>query len=535
MQASMTDSLPTLTPECIFSLLSGRFEDSFLSLKDLPHPEEFKDMQKAVSRIQWAIENRERIMLIGDYDVDGVISTSVMKLFFASIAYPLEWIIPNRFRDGYGLSTTLIPRIKEADLVITVDNGISAVEAAKACRDLDIDLIITDHHIVPKIVPDAYAIINQKQKACHFPYAEICGAQIAWYLCTALNQALGSKIDMKAYLELVAIAIVADMMPLQHINRAMVQAGIRLLNQSQRPCIKAFKEHSHKSGLTSEDIAFFLAPILNSAGRLEDASQAVDFVCSKNMYDARVYLEQLIVLNEQRKALEQEITDEAMQKVDSSSKVIVVSSEGWHEGVVGIVAARIARKFEKPAIVLNQKERLCKGSGRSFNGCDLFSLVDAQRGILEKFGGHSAAIGLSIDADRLEQFREALNRKAEALCSQEAFVDPDILGILSFQHVEFPLLALIAQFEPFGTGNSKAKFMTQNVEVLAVQKMGKEGNHLRLTLREADTIHQGVQFKTYECYTPGEHVHIVYTLSENHFRGNTTIQLMVERIIRIGA
>ena len=532
MQASMTDSLPTLTSERIFALLSERFDQRFLSLKDLPHPSLFKDMEKAVGRITAAIRQQETIVLIGDYDVDGVISTSIMKLFFASIDYPLVWIIPNRFRDGYGLSTTLIPRIKEADLIITVDNGISAVEAANACRELGIDLIITDHHIVPEVVPEAYAIVNQKQKACHFPYAEVCGAQIAWYLCSALNQSLGSNIDMKGYLELVSVAVIADIMPLQHINRAMVQAGIKLLKQSQRPWIRAFKEQSHKDTLTSEDIAFFLAPLLNSAGRLEDASLAVDFVCSRTIYDARVHLEQLIVLNEQRKGLEQEITNEAIERADSSTKVIVVSSEGWHEGVVGIVAARIARKFEKPAIVLNQTGTLCKGSGRSFNGCDLFSLVDTQRGILEKFGGHSAAIGLSIRADRLEQFRQGLHTYAATHCSEERCVDPDILGLLPFACINFSLLGLIAQFEPFGEANSKPKFVTRNIEILAVQKMGKEGNHLRMTLREADTIHQAVQFKTYEKYMPGERVDIVYTLSENHFRGTATIQLMVERIIR---
>jgi single-stranded-DNA-specific exonuclease len=527
----MTNSQPNLTYEAIFTLLSKRFEDTFLSLKDLPHPSAFKDMDRAVARIVQAIENGEKIMLIGDYDVDGVISTSVMRLFFEAIDIPLAWIIPNRFRDGYGLSPTLIPRIEGYDLVITVDNGISAVEAASECARLGIDLIITDHHIVPEVKPHAYAIINQKQPECSFPHTEVCGAQIAWYLCSALNKILDTKVDMKQYLELVAMAIIADIMPLQHINRAMVQAGIRLLNQSQRPCIRAYSEQSNKQQLVSEDIAFGLAPILNSAGRLEDASLAVDFICSANIYDARSHLETLATLNESRKALEQQITDEATHHVDAGSKVIVVASKQWHEGVVGIVAARLARKFERPAIVLTENEGFYKGSGRSFNGCDLFGLVDTQREILEKFGGHSAAIGLAIKEEHLDTFRKAVDAEVASFCSQEPFVDPDILGELPFEQIGFPLIEMIAQFEPFGEGNPKPKFLTRDVEILAVQTMGKEGNHLRFTFQHHGMILNAVQFKTYAQYEVGQRVGIVYTVNVNHFRGESTVQLMVECIV----
>jgi single-stranded-DNA-specific exonuclease len=529
----MTNPPRTLTYEAIFTLLSKRFDNTFLSLKDLPHPSTFKDMDRAVARIVQAIQNHEKIILIGDYDVDGVVSTSIMQRFFDAIDYPLAWIIPNRFTDGYGLSTTLIPRVAEYDLVITVDNGISAVEAANECDRLGIDLIITDHHIVPETIPKAYAIINQKQSECNFPHAEICGAQIAWYLCSALNKTLQTKRDMKVYLELVAMAIIADVMPLQHINRAMVQAGIKLLNQSQRPALRAYREQRNKQELSSEDIAFGLAPILNSAGRLEDASLAVAFLCSTNIYDARTQLESLMALNDARKALEQEITDAATTEVDEGDKVIVVASENWHEGVVGIVAARLARLFERPAIVLTKNGDVYKGSGRSFNGCDLFGLVDTQRQMLQKFGGHSAAIGLAINKNNLDAFRRALNIKATTLCNQKPFIDPDILGELPFSQIGFPLIEMIAQFEPFGEANPKPKFLTRDVEILAVQTMGKESNHLRFTFGNQGTIHNAVQFKTYEQYDIGQKVDVVYTINKNYFRGDTTIQLMVEQVIRM--
>ena len=274
-----------------------------------------------------------------------------MKLFFEEIGYEIEWIIPNRFRDGYGLSSNIVPRILGTDLAITVDNGISAVYAAKLCKEEGIELIITDHHILPPEVPDAYAIINQKQEACTFPYADVCGAQIAWYLIASLKNALNVKIDMMAYIELVAIAIIADMMPLQHINRTMVLAGIQALNQSKRPAIKAFLEHSQKEHIDAEDIGFFLAPLLNSAGRMEDASFAVDFLASTNIYDARVRLERLISFNTLRKSTEHEITQKAMLQVDHKDEVIIVEGRAWHEGVIGIVAARVARACEKPCII----------------------------------------------------------------------------------------------------------------------------------------------------------------------------------------
>jgi single-stranded-DNA-specific exonuclease len=211
--------------------------------------------------------------------------------------------------------------------------------------------------------------------------------------------------------------------------------------------------------------------------------------------------------------------------------VIVVASKQWHEGVVGIVAARLARKFERPAIVLTENEGFYKGSGRSFNGCDLFGLVDTQREILEKFGGHSAAIGLAIKEEHLDSFRKALDAEAASFCSQEPFVDPDILGELPFEQIGFPLIEMIAQFEPFGEGNPKPKFLTRDVEILAVQTMGKEGNHLRFTFQHHGMILNAVQFKTYAQYEVGQRVGIVYTVNINHFRGESTVQLMVERIV----
>ena len=522
-----------LTYQALEILLKNRFEEGFLSLKDLPQPSAFKDMDKATERIVSAIKNREKITIIGDYDVDGVTSTSLMKLFFEEIEYPIEWVIPNRFKDGYGLSANIIPRILGTDLAITVDNGISAVFAAKLCKEQGIELIITDHHLLAPEVPECYAIIDQKQDECTFPYEDVCGAQIAWYLIASLKNALDIQINMISYMELVAIAIIADMMPLQHINRAMVEAGTRALNRSKRPAIKAFLEYHKKEFIRAEDIGFFLAPLLNSAGRMDDAKYAVEFLVSTNIYDARVRLERLIDFNNVRKTTEQLITAKTLAQVNPEDEVIVVEGEEWHEGVVGIVAARVARHYEKPCIVLsnNSKGRL-KGSGRSFGSCDLFSIVDSCRTHLEKFGGHRSAIGLSLRTENLKVFKKKLQENYIKGNYIKEEIDPDIVGELTFSDISFDLTKLIKKYEPYGQGNPTPKFISTNVEILQADSMGKEGEHLRFSFVQEGIVMAGVQFKTREVYEVGSMVDIVYTVNENHFRGNVSLQLLVEKIVQ---
>ncbi len=522
-----------ITPQEIEQKLQQRFsKDGFLSLSNLPHPSTFKDMDKATQRIITAIQKNEKIVLIGDYDVDGVISTSLIRLFFEAIDVELEWIIPNRFSDGYGLSPKIISRIVDYDLAITVDNGIAAVEAAKLCKDYGIELIITDHHLLPEKLPEAYAIIDQKQVDCTFPYEEVCGAQIAWYLIASLNKALQANVDTKSYIALVSIAIIADMMPLQHINRAMVISGLKLLSKGEIPAIKAFMERLDKSSLNAEDIGFQIAPVLNSAGRMDDAKWSVEFLMSRNIYDARVRLDRLVAFNEQRKATEQQITEEAIAMVSPEDKVIVVAGEQWHEGVVGIVAARVGRRFEKPTIVLTQSENGdLKGSGRSFHACNLFKITQGCHTLLNKFGGHHAAIGLSLPVENLELFRAKLQENYRLENYSDIEVDPDILGELSFSHINFNLLSMMKRYEPYGQGNIRPKFITTNVLIEEVNSMGKNKEHRRFTFSHDNVILQAVLFKTKELFEVGQSINIVYGINENNFNNRTNIQLMIEKLI----
>ena len=516
--------------EAVEARLKERFDDRFLRLGDLPDPSRFKDMDRAVDRIAQAIETGERIVLVGDYDVDGVSATAIMRRFFREIDVPLEWIIPNRFRDGYGLSTTLFPKISHADLVITVDNGIAAVEAAELCQEAGIDLIITDHHIVPETPPPAYAIVNQKQPECSFPYAEICGAQIAWYLCAALNRRLGKKVEMKALLELAAPAIIADIMPLQHINRAMVRQGLRILERSESPFIVAWRNRTGKTNLRAEDIAFGLAPLINSAGRMEDASLACEYLCAESLPEARRLLGELEGFNERRKGMEEMIFQEAMECVDPEAPILLVAGEAWHEGVLGIVAARLARRLERPAIVLTRTESGYKGSGRSFGNCHLFDLVQTQREHLEKFGGHATAIGLSLKAEALEPFTEELRLEAERRCRREALPDPEILGEIGFDLIDWELYRLLERFEPYGEGNPRPKFITRDVRIEGLRQLGSDGQHLKMQLQEGERILEGIQFRFPELPSAGESVDILYTLNENRFNDRSTLQLLIEKI-----
>ncbi len=517
----------------IEAILQDRFEGSFLSLKDLPDPYMFKDMQRAIERIVEAINKRERIILVGDYDVDGVSSTAIMRRFFAKLNFPLKWVIPNRFNDGYGLSPTIFPRLKDADLVITVDNGIAAHEAALLCKEAGIDLIITDHHIVPPTPPQAYAIIDQKQPSCSFPYRDVCGAQIAWYLCAALNRRLKAGIDMKALLELTSLAIIADIMPLSHINRTMVIHGLRLLERSDSPFIVAWRERSGKRNLRAEDIAFALAPLINSAGRMEDASIACDFLCATTQEEAIGLLNSLEEFNRRRKGIEEIIFQEALESVNIHAPIAIAVGEEWHEGVLGIVAARIARHLQRPALVLSRFGSIYKGSGRSFGSCHLYDLLLTQSHLMEKFGGHAAAVGFSIKPQKLESWIESLQEEAKRNCSFEKFRDPDILGEIGFDLVGWELYRLLERFEPYGEGNPRPKFITRGLHVEAIKVMGSDGQHFKATLSDGIFRHEAIQFRSHTPPKVGDRIDLVYTINENSFNGRSAIQLLIDRYRQI--
>jgi len=522
-------SYKILDKSLIYNSLYNRHKGEFLTLKDLPFPNTFKDMDRGVKRIVQAIKLGEKIALIGDYDVDGVVATTVIREVFATINYPLNWIIPNRFRDGYGISKGIIDRI-DANVIITVDNGIAAVEAGDICLQKGIDLIITDHHSVPPVIPKAYAIINQKQEECNFKYKEICGAQIAWYFALAVAKELGVTIDSKELMGLVALAIVADIMPLTGINRVMLIAGIEYLKRSKKPFLEALCQKEMLKGLNSEKIAFYLAPLINSAGRLSDASLASDFLFTNSLEEAKLILDELISLNQERKTIERNITKEALKQVKPNDNIAIVWGREWNEGVVGIVAAKVAEHFKIPAIALSCKDGICKGSGRSYGDCDLYKLTSKARDFYLKFGGHKAALGLSFEEEKMPLIKSILNIEASKICIDE-YIDKSIMGVLSFAYIDFELLDILEKFEPYGEANPKPKFIAKELEVLEVAEVGATKEHKRYRLREKNIILSAIEFRSKSSINRGDRVNIVFTLSRNEYNGKEYINLYIEEFI----
>ncbi|MEA1983973.1 MAG: single-stranded-DNA-specific exonuclease RecJ [Campylobacterota bacterium] len=526
------NDIPNINKQELFELLSSRFEMEEKKLSQIPSPALLHDGVNAAKRIAEAIRANKRITLVGDYDVDGVSSTAIMVDFFRQIPYPLEAIIPNRFRDGYGVSPNVLERV-DTDLVITVDNGISAIEAARICKERGIDLIITDHHTPSEVLPDALYIVDPKLEACEYPFKEICGAQVAWLMLGLVKKELSLNIDMLQFLDILAIAIIADIMPLIDINRALVKRGLQLLMTSQRPSSIIIRDFLNKKSITSEDIAFSIAPRLNSAGRLEDASIALDFFTAPDTNRAYKQFELLGKLNDLRKETEAQTTQKAISQVNANDKVIVVSGEGWHEGVVGIVAARLVDKFGRPAIVLSVEDGIAKGSARSIGDVSIYELIKANEGFLTKFGGHKMAAGLGLKEENIVTFRETINISASTIAEEDFIPKSQVSGILSAEDIDLELLGLLEQFEPFGEANLRPTFLLKDAEVVGIKLMGADKSHSRIEVRQYPHQRKTVEiiaFRTVFEMPEDRKITCSYGVAKNEFNGKVNVQLLCSKI-----
>jgi single-stranded-DNA-specific exonuclease len=528
----MLNNTPQLTKSDLFELLSKRFDSEDKKLSQIPNPALLLNATKAAKKIAQAIQTNKRITLVGDYDVDGVSSTAIMVDFFRQIPYPLEAIIPNRFRDGYGVSPNVLERI-DADLVITVDNGIAAIEAAKICKKRGIDLIITDHHTPSDILPDAFAIVNPKLPHDTYPFREICGAEVAWLLLALVKKELRLDINMKQFLDILAIAVIADIMPLVNINRTLVKEGLKLMMTSNRPSSIIIRDFLNKSKITSEDIAFQIAPRINSAGRLEDASIALNFFTAPDTNTAYKQFELLGKLNELRKETEIKTTNEAIGSVDENDRVIVVAGEGWHEGVVGIVAARLVDRFGYPAIVLSLENGIAKGSARSIGDVSIYELIKANEHLLTKFGGHKMAAGLGLQEANIAAFRKAINETAKAIPAEDFIPKEQVSGILSTEDIDIELLRLLEQFEPFGEANPRPTFLIKDAEVVNIKLIGADKSHSRIEIRQyphqRKTI-EVVAFRRVFEMPESRKITCSYSVAKNEFNGKISAQLLVNKI-----
>ena len=512
-----------LTKQKIRELLSENIIE--ISPNEIPHFNEIKNIEIATNRIIKAIKNNEKIVVVGDYDVDGVTASSIVNQFFKKIDYAVEIIIPDRFEDGYGLTPNIMNKIDECDVLITVDNGISSYEAAEICKLRGIDLIITDHHTPTYPLPEAFCIIDTKQKDETFPFKEICGAEIAWYLCASINKSLETNIDMREFLDLLVLAIIADVMPLTHINRILVKMGLARLSKSNKPFAIILREFFNKTYFNSEDIAFNIAPRINSAGRMTNAKIAFEFLNSEDVNSARIYFDKLNETNENRKEIEKNITSICIE--NSNNQNFIIASGDFHEGVVGIVASRLVHHYKLPAIVFSDKGDILKGSGRSLGDVNLYELIDKCKEFTIGFGGHKLACGLAIKKENLDKFSKKIDEETKKLPKEYFYLDEFILGELPLSECDFELLEIIKSFEPFGEGNPRPKFKSF-VKIEHIRNL--KDNHYKLIVSQNGVYKDAIIFRyDGEFYDECE---IVFTLSENHYNGNTNIQLMVEKIIK---
>lgn len=509
------------------------------SLKDLHDPMLMKDMQKAVDRILKAFQQREKILVFGDYDVDGTTAVACMFQFLNRIYEPtlLEFYIPHRYREGYGVSQMGIDYAKEKDfnLIISLDCGIKSVELIAYAKELGIDFIVCDHHLPDAALPPAVAILNPKQKDCNYPYKELCGCGVGFKLITALANNFGFADEyVFEYLDLVATAIAADIVPMTGENRILAFHGLKKANENPNRGIKALKQ---LSGLIKEmhitSLVFMIAPRVNAAGRMDDATKAVQMFIAKTDEEALGFAEQLHSDNTDRKEADTNITEEALAIIYADEKLIhrkstVLYQPHWHKGVVGIVASRLIENFYRPTIVLTKSGEVLGGSARSVPGFNLYEAVHACREHLLGYGGHFAAAGMTLLPEQFEafsnKFEEVVSSTIEPrLLIPEIIIDAEI----ELKDIKQSFFSIISQMEPYGPDNMRPVFITRNVMDTGWSRIVKE-LHIKFVLRQGNITVNGIGFNMADKFPLlqiKKPLDIVYTIDENEWNGEKSIQI----------
>lgn len=514
-----------LSKQDIHSILEKRIKDNnFDSSLKLPHPHELKGNQEAAKLIVKTMNENGKILIVGDYDVDGVVSTAIMMKFFTILGYEnATYVIPNRFSDGYGISKSIIEK-NPADLIVTVDNGIASFESADFCKEIGTRLIITDHHAIKNTLPSSDVLVNPWQNDCSFPQKEICGASIAWYLCNAIKIEMGLNFSLGDLLEFVSIATIADMMPLTKINRLLVQIGLKKFQNSTSLPSKILKNQLRKTNITSQDIAFNIAPLLNSAGRMSDGNLVVKFLLCDDEREAMKIYSQLETFNQQRKHITQQILQNT-QDCLVCENCIIAYGENWHLGVLGIVAANLSQTYCRPAIVMSLKEGILKGSARSYGNINLIESLKPHSEFFIQFGGHAKALGLQMKFENIQGFFKAIQKAKMFECSQKEV--SSVLGFLDLAQIDNELLEILAMYEPYGEGNPIPNFICNEQTIAATQ-----------TLK---SLHQKLEFKTpkrqkamaffcQEFYEPNDKINAHFSLQRDGFRGE--IMMILKNISR---
>lgn len=512
-------------------------------LHNLHNPFLLDDMDIAVERIEKAIMRNERITVFGDYDADGVTSTSILYMFLRENGADVNYYIPNRFTDGYGMNKDAISNIAKNNtkLIITVDNGIAAYDEVEFAKSLGIDVIVTDHHECPEKLPDCCAVINPKRKDSKYPFSELAGVGVAFKLISALNKDGLEKI-IKKYILITAIGTIADIVPLNDENRAIVIMGLKMVPCNANPGVQALLDVVNIEGDAKvSDFAFGIVPRINAAGRLENASVCVEMFSSEDYNKCMNIAKQIDLLNTERQNIEKNITDTVFDIIERDKlykdNVIVVYGEGWNSGVIGIVASKVSEKYYKPCIVItDDTDDVAKGSGRSVSDFDLYEALYHCKEILTKFGGHSLAAGLSLEKANIEEFRIVINKYAFDVLKGKSFVHKiNIDYTLKESFLNVDTINSLNVLEPYGVGNPKPVFALLEAKVVRKQLLS-EGKHIKLSLNYDGVYIDAIGFSMGDfapVITEGCTIDVAGSLEVNSFRGVYNPQLIIKDIKRI--
>lgn len=511
-------------------------------LTDLYNPYLMKDMDLAVNRIKTAIENNENILVYGDYDVDGTTSVSMMYLFLQSIYKNVSYYIPDRYDEGYGVSIQGINFAKDnsISLIISLDCGIKANEQVQYAKDNNIDFIICDHHLPSDELPNAVAILDPQRSDCSYPYKFLSGCGVGFKLIQALAKEFNIN-DEKIfkYLDLVAVSIAADIVPLTNENKTLAYFGLEQLRNNPRIGLKVMIPEEQKKQLTISNIVFQIAPKINAAGRIEHAEKAVELLISDNEMNARNFIYTINELNTTRKELDTTITKEALQQVEETNQInnftTIVYNESWHKGVIGIVASRLTEYYYKPTLVFTKgKDNELVASARSVKDFDVYSIIDKCSNLLTKYGGHMFAAGLSLHENNFELFKQKFEHEVRQNITHTQTVPVvEIDEEVEFTELTPKIYRLVSQMQPFGPENMTPVFLTKNVQFAGNHRvMGKNSEHLRLSVFkdgiyfDATAFGMGHLVKKFKKYA----FDLVYNLDENQWQGKTYYRLLIKDV-----
>ena len=528
-------------------ILSQRGIDNFENAKEffrpglgtLHDPWLMKDMDKAVARIISAINSNEKILVFGDYDVDGTTAVACMYQFLKTFHDHVDYYIPNRYKEGYGVSKMGIDFAKQNDfdLIVSLDCGIKSVELITYARSLGIDFIVCDHHMPDSELPPANAILNPKQTNCNYPYKELCGCGVGFKLITALAEAMSLPAEqVHRFLDLVAVAIAADIVPITGENRVLAYYGLKKANENPNFGIRALSQLSGLRGaMHINNLVFIIAPRVNAAGRMDDANKAVRMFVSESYDEALHYAEMLHSDNTDRKEADSSTTQEALALIEENiewvnSKSTVLYQPHWHKGVVGIVASRVIERYYRPTIILTQSGEYAAGSARSVPGFNLYEAIHACKDHLLGYGGHFAAAGMTLETANIEAFRLRFEEVVASTINPDLLIPEIVIDAeISFKDITWPFYNILCQMEPFGPENLRPVFITRNVVDTGYSRVLKE-QHIRFSLRQDSFNFTGIGFNMADRFgilQAKQPIDIVFKIDENEWNGEKNLQIRV--------